>query len=201
MSKKTFIISLFVGFAALASSCGNKDKDDDTNRNGKNPANIKSCTVDATSFATWSYFSFEEGKVVEVSDYAHDETWDMGFHRTDVRLNGGASGKGRGAGLETTTTKLSDITSVPSEGFVEDVMNDEIVVAMPPKYETQPMNEEISKWASLDMSSMPPIVSLSGKVYIVRTAKGKYAKVKFIDFTNDKGKNGYVTFQYIYPFE
>lgn len=200
MSKKTFIISLFLGITvAFMSSCDGND--DEGKKNNPSTTKAKTYTVDATSFASWSYFSFEKGKTVDVANFADDQTWDIGFHRTDIRLNGGESGKGQGAGLETSASKLEDVVSIPTQGFVEDVINDQIIVAMPAKYETQPMNKEVSKWAVMDMSSMPPAITLSGKVYVIRTAKGKFAKVKFTDYTNEDGKKGYVTFQYIYPFE
>lgn len=44
-----------------------------------------------------------------------------------------------------------------------------------------------------------PSVVVNDYVYIVRTANGKYAIVKFTDYTNDTGTGGHVGFTYQYP--
>ncbi|HBK33334.1 MAG TPA: hypothetical protein DDZ78_17160, partial [Porphyromonadaceae bacterium] len=36
--------------------------------------------------------------------------------------------------------------------------------------------------------------------FIVRSANGKYAKVIMKNFLNEKDESGYITFEYVYPF-
>ena len=44
----------------------------------------------------------------------------------------------------------------------------------------------------------PPSYTPNNHVYLVRTAKGKYAKVMMTSFYDKKGESGYVSFKYIY---
>lgn len=56
-----------------------------------------------------------------------------------------------------------------------------------------------------DFSNMPPRVELSGKVYIVRTATGKFAKIKIVNYQTPNGarpglpRGARITMQYVYP--
>lgn len=58
----------------------------------------------------------------------------------------------------------------------------------------------------MDRSSMPPSLEFSNKVYIVRTAKGKYAKIKIVKYRRKPGTppgdpDRLLTMEYVYPFE
>jgi hypothetical protein len=173
---------------------GEKEKD-------KKPTDptVKTLTVDASDYAKWVYVSFVQGKVVEISDYENTLSWDMALHRYDVRLNGGTSGKGQGAAVETPYTELSEATTIPTSGYVVDVMDSTMMTsAMPPKYEAQSFNLVAAKWLDVNTSKMPPTYTLSNKVYIFKTAEGKHVKIKFLDFRNAEDKTGHVKFSYLY---
>ena len=185
-------LALFLVVALTISSCKEEKK-----KTPEETKEIKALTIDATKYDKWVYVSFVQGKVVEISNYKNDLSWDMAIHRYDVRLNGGAAGKGQGAALETTSTELSALTSIPATGYVVDVM-DSIMLSMPPTYDYQPINHEASKWMSLNTSSMPPTYELSNKVYVFKTADGKHVKIKFLDYLNAENKSGYIKFSYVY---
>jgi hypothetical protein len=154
----------------------------------------KTLTVDATDYGKWVYISFVEGKVVEVSDFQNELSWDIAFHRMDVRLNGGESGKGKGAGLETDATDLNAVKTIPTSGYITDVM-DSVNVSMLVK-EAAPKNLKLSTWVT--MIGMPPTsYPVSDKVYIVKSAEGKHVKIKFIDYVNAENKGGFIEFSYI----
>ena len=157
----------------------------------------KTLTVDAAAYDKWAYVSFVQGKVVEISDFKNDLSWDMALHRYDVRLNGGEAGKGQGAALETPSTELSELTTIPTSGYVVDVM-DSIMLSMPPTYAFQPINHEASKWIDVNTSAMPPSYKLSNKVYVFKTAEGKHVKIKFLDYKNAEDKTGHIKFSYQY---
>ncbi|MBQ7239209.1 MAG: HmuY family protein, partial [Bacteroidales bacterium] len=47
----------------------------------------------------------------------------------------------------------------------------------------------------------PPIYNVSGKVCLLRMADGTVAAMKLDNYMNEKGKKGYLTISYIYPYE
>jgi hypothetical protein len=154
----------------------------------------KTLTIDASAYDKWTYVSFEQGKVVEVANYKNDLSWDIAFHRTDVRLNGGASGKGKGAVLETNATELNSVTVIPTTGYITDVI-DYIHVSMMKKIEAS-KNLKLCTW--VNKTGMPPSYKIGKKVYIVRTATGKHVKIKFLNYLNADNKGGHIKFTYMY---
>jgi hypothetical protein len=154
----------------------------------------KTLTVNASAYDKWVYVSFSQGKVITVSNFNNDLSWDIAFHRTDVRLNGGASGKGKGAGLETNVSELNAVTVIPVSGYITDVM-DNIHVSMMGK-EAAPKNLKLSNW--ITKSGMPPSYTVGKKVYVIRTAEGKHVKIKFLTYVNADNKGGHIKFTYIY---
>lgn len=201
MKSRFFKIGLvFCMTVAFLFSC-EKEKGNDNENEGNNTSVTKEKTIDATAYNKWVYFSFSKGNVVTVDDPENDLNWDMALHRYDVKLNGGTSGKGQGAAIETSAKSLSDVKNIPTEGYVVDVMGQVNMTGMPPVYEEHSMNTEVSKWMKLDTSEMPPSYTMSGLVYILKCADGKIVKVKFTDYTNDLGATAHITFQYEYPVE
>lgn len=166
---------------------------------GKESPEVKGFTIDARAFNRWIYFSFATGDTVSVSNFQTDLSWDIAFHRWDVRTNSGLSGQGQGGALELTATSLEQVLEAPANGFVLDTLISTMASpAMPPVFIQVPASTELAKWMDVNTSQMPPIFTISDRVFIVRTATRRYAKLKFIDFTNDLGERGVVTFQYVF---
>jgi hypothetical protein len=189
-------IALFTVAALTVTGC----KDDDPEEKDETATTL---SVDATAYDKWAYVSFTDGKVIEVSDYESDLSWDMALHRYDVRLNGGKAGEGQGAAIETSYSELSEVTTFPTSGYVVDVMDSIMVqMSMPSAiYEYQPVNHEASKWMFFDSSIMPPTSASynpSNKVYIFKTAEGKHVKIKFLDYSNSEDVKGHIKFSYVF---
>ena len=130
-----------------------------------------------------------------------DETsfdWDIAFHRWDVKTNGGSV-------LETVESELENLKDIPASGYVEDVETSELIIdnslMMQGKvgYATDHVNKELGKWMNLDLSNMPPSYTPSNKVYVLKTTKGKFVKIKVTDYTDDSGNKGHITFDYVFP--
>jgi len=166
----------------------------------------KEVKFEAQSYTEWTYFSFEKRDFVTVDKekYKEDANWDLGFLRFNIRTNGGLSGNGKGAVIETDKKKFDDVTNIPSTGFIED---SEIQVmasgGMPPKYVKTTGSSAFKVgdnqgWAWYDY--MAGVWSVNNNVFIVRAANGKYAKVIMKSFLNDADKSGHITFEYVYPF-
>jgi hypothetical protein len=191
MKKFDLLLFAFITFYLILSSCSD-EKDDP-----KPVLDAEEITIDATSFTEWVYISLSSNQIVQVSDPKTDLTWDLAFHRWDVRTNGGLSGNGQGAALQLNETELSQVTVAPESGYVTDIMIQINMTGMPPVMEDHPANPELAKWMHLDMSEMPPLYNMNDKVFVVRTADGNHAKLKFTDYMNDTGVRGHITFEYV----
>lgn len=131
--------------------------------------------------------------------------WDFAIHRYDAKTNGGAV-------LETSMTSIDEIrnlTEIPEGNYGTDLhqTTDRIVIDMSGMmegklvYAKSDYSEILSRWLNVDTSQMPPIYTLSGKVYILRLGNGQHAALQLTDFKNAKNIKGYMTIKYVYPLE
>ncbi len=169
--------------------------------------------VNAISYTRWTYIdlhsltvdSLDIGEETLTADSAligEPEHWDFAIHRYDLKTNGGA-------GMETELTSIDEartLTSLPASEWVEDVWTtDRITIDMShmmegylvylPSY----VNLEISKWLNLDLSTMPPIYTMSGRVYLLRMQDGTVAALYLANYMNTKNVKGFMTIDYVYP--
>jgi len=168
---------------------------------------------DCSKYDLWHFFSFDEGMVIGTCDAKDSVTyeswkkrtdWDLAFHRQNIKSNNGISGEGRGGIMEypQTVFDFDAVIEAPEEGYQTDVP-DSIVYDMKNMAEGKigyvytGVNPVTKDWAKLtDM--MGGIWTYAQKIFIVRTAKGKYAKIHLMNFKNDKGVSGTVTMKYVY---
>ena len=148
---------------------------------------------------TVTYYSLVDNKIVASSDAATTK-WDVAFSATKVLVNGGTSGPGLGGGF--VYVGLFDaLTTIPSDStFAVD-------------------NANASKFAIPQTSAgwyiynglTNLVTPAAGRVLVVRTAAGKYAKIEILNYykggvtpdptasSNDKlTKQRYYTFRYAY---
>tara|TARA_B100000686_G_scaffold329868_1_gene391472 strand:+ start:796 stop:1413 length:618 start_codon:yes stop_codon:yes gene_type:complete len=140
-------------------------------------------TIDATNREAFAFFSFDTGKEVPVEDQNISLDWDLGLKRTEVIVNGGSSGNGKGGALILEKAKFSEITEAPADGYVSDT-------------------EKIATLARGDgwyNYTGPPThqILIRDKVFILQTAKGHYAKMFFVDYYKEK-VSGHITISYAY---
>lgn len=160
--------------------------------------------IDATSYTRWTYIDFSEQRIdtLEVGD-AEPANWDIAVHRYDVKTNGAAV-------METGYTGFDALLAggLPDGEMVKDEWtSDRIAVDMSGmmdgyiEYQESYYNTELSKWLDVDTSTMPPIYTLSKKVYLVKLQDGTYLAVRLANFMNDASVKGYMTIQYKYAIE
>lgn len=192
----------------LLSACngildGIYDEPDNVNNTGTGFENEGEIFIDATSYTQWVYIDFSEQSIVTLGyDEDAPQNWDIAVHRYDVKTNG----------AKVVETNYSDfdqaITATIDEAdLVSDIWTtNQIVIDMSTMmdgylgYTESYYNPELSKWLNVDTSTMPPIYTPSGKVYIVYLPDGTRAGVKLLNFMNDMQVKGYMTIQYMYPF-
>ena len=147
-------------------------------------------TIDATNREAWAYFSFATGDIVDVEDAENSEAWDIGFQRTQVKLNGGISGPGMGSVVMLTETTFAAVTEAPADGYKADT---EDTLAIVPQSE--------KGWYIYTGPPAHSILPLEDRVFVVKAADGTFAKVRFIGYYKDnenKQDSGFVTFEYVH---
>ncbi len=159
--------------------------------------------INATDYETWTYIDFHNHLTdsLSVTDPAPSH-WDFAVHRYDTKTN-----NARVIGTDLTDiNQARDWKNAGNEQGVADIWTtDKIVTDMSTmmdgylSYTDSYYNPELSEWLDVDTSTMPPIYTLSDKVYIILLEDGKRAAVKLIDFMNSAGIKGYLSIQYIYP--
>ncbi len=147
-------------------------------------------TIDATNREAWAYFSFASGDVVEIEDAENSDAWDIGFQRTQVKLNGGISGPGMGSVVMLTETTFEAVTEAPADGYKADTAD---MLAIVPQSE--------KSWYIYTGPPGHQILPLEGRVFVIKAADGTFAKVQFIGYYKDNEKqeeSGFVTFKYVH---
>jgi len=192
--KKSLLTLLIASFALTTffTSCDEEDN--------PIPANEGIITINASDYASWVYFSFEKDTIVEIADYKTSLDWDLGFHRSDLRVNCGKSGTGEGASIATGIINFDEITIAPESGYS---VNDNIDIAVdiasfPPLMETVPGDTILATWIEMTYGTSGPEYSYSNEIFVVKTSEGKYAKIWLKDYFNDESKSGFVTMKYSY---
>lgn len=147
-------------------------------------------TIDATNREGWAYFSFASGDTVDVADAENSEAWDIGFQRTQVKLNGGISGPGMGSVVMLTETTFEAVTVAPADGYLADA---EDTLAIVPQSE--------KGWYIYTGPPAHWILPLEDRVFVIKAADGTFAKVRFIGYYKDnenKKDSGFITFEYVH---
>ena len=205
MKLKSLFTTLLVGLFALT-SCSKDEKEE------KKPSGVKQEKNRNARQEKWVYYSFEKNAIVEVADPQNSLDWDIAFFAYYAKLNGGASGKGKAGVAKVAGDDFSaPIATLPSE-YIQDVKGimsygnypnltekeDTFSTFLSGGFDTKtgfvslnPNNRQTSggKW--------PSVYAPTKFVYVIRTAKGAYAKFQVTDFYNDKVQANCPSFQYI----
>lgn len=151
------------------------------------------------SAGKYTFYSLERNAIVPNTDSASTQ-WDLAFASNKILTNGGTSGKGLG-GAFVYVGLFDDLKSIPSDSVF--------------KTDNAPGSFAVTfgsgkGWYVYDqLTSL--ITPLAGRVLVIRTASGKYAKVEIINYykggvtlpitasDSDKlSKQRYYTFRYAY---
>ena len=151
------------------------------------------------SAGKYTFFSLERNAIIPNTDSASTQ-WDLAFASNKILTNGGTSGKGLG-GAFVYVGLFDDLKSIPSDSVF--------------KTDNAPASFAVTfgsgkGWYVYDqLTSL--ITPLAGRVLVIRTASGKFAKVEIINYykggvtlpitasDSDKlSKQRYYTFRYAY---
>lgn len=167
--------------------------------------------VDASSYTQWIYINFHNfltvTKDIELdknNNGDYDGVWDIAVHRYDAKTNGAKV-------IETEFTDIvafRDSGKMPQGELFDDVQTDSTIIVDTSQmadgvigYIPSKVNVKLSEWLNRDMSQMPPIYTLSNKVYVIVLEDNTKAAVKLDNFMNAKNIKGFLTIDYLYPVE
>jgi hypothetical protein len=131
-------------------------------------------TVDATAPETWRRFSFALGSVVEDGAPA----WDLAFRRYAIIASPG------GGILDLGEVRFDEVRTVPTEGY------------RPNEGAAEPRNPAIGSWYSYGFFSH--VLSPKPRVWAVKTADGRYAKLEIVGYYCPGSHPGCLTFRYVF---
>lgn len=137
-------------------------------------------TVDAGS-ASWRHFDFSRGSVVARPG---PKDWDIAFRRYQVIVNGGLGFSGDGGVIDLGEVAFDSVSAVPATGYV---------VAEQPG---DSVNAALERW--YDYSFTSHILQPKPRVYALRTADGRYAKLEIVGYYCVGAQPGCPTFRYVY---
>ena len=139
-------------------------------------------TVDARRPDRWQFFSFSQGALVASSPFFE---WDLAFRRFQVIVNGGDGFSGLGGVVGLGPVEFDSVASLPYQGYrgTEAARGDSIAT-------------EFEDWYEYSLFSH--LLSPAPSVYALRTADGRYAKLRFLGYYCPGAQPGCVTFEYVY---
>ncbi len=136
-----------------------------------------------------TYFSLRINSVVQ--DSASTD-WDMAFQGTTIFINGGISGPGEG-GVLVSEALFEEVTEAPTSGYVTDSATG---LAIP--------TGSGGGWYNYNPASML-ITPIPGRILVVRTADGRFAKVRILSYYRGApaeitvdSESRYYTFEYVF---
>ncbi|MBI9055778.1 MAG: HmuY family protein [Bacteroidales bacterium] len=201
MTKTTLLLKVLLIALASAFLVACDDDDDDPK-----PTQNDTLSLYTKDYTIWHYFSFENGVIgtgsadptgADDAAWKARVDWDLAFHYKDVRTNSGKSGDGQGGMIEATKTEFSLVTEAPTTGYlVDDDLDIRLTAAMPPAYVTSTANAVCDDWASYNHDEHAWV--FVEKVFIVKTAGGKYAKIWLKSFLDNEDASGTITMDYAY---
>lgn len=138
-------------------------------------------TISATGEEGWSFFDFSRGSVV---DAPGPRDWDLAFLRHRIVANGGAAFAGDGGIVELDATDFDAVSVVPLSGYI----------GSPQPGDTA--NAAIERWYDYNWTSH--ILEPRPTVWAVRTADGRYAKLRILGYYCPGANAGCMTFEFVY---
>lgn len=117
----------------------------------------------------FTFYSFETNAIVPNAD-SNSTKWDIGFRGTTIIVNGGTSGPGNGGAFVYVGT-FDDLVAVPVDSTFK-------VDAAP----TYAITTGSNKGWYLYNAPVNLVTPLPGRVLVIRTATGKFAKVEILNY-------------------
>ena len=160
--------------------------------------------IDATSYTEWHYVDLHSKTVTSsaVGEPA-PERWDFAIHRYDAKTNGGRVADSGCTDFQEASLRAETIAD---DVFENDLRTDDrIAIDMSRMiegiilYAEDDYNPVLSRWLDVDISTMPPVYTLSHRIYLLKMPDGSAAALKLDNFMNTSAIKGFMTVEYLWP--
>lgn len=148
----------------------------------------------------FALFSFATGDIVAGSD-STSANWDLGFNSTTIIVNSATSGPGN-TQAQVINGIFDELMEAPEAGYKSD--SDPAPIAGAPNSNLAIPTGSAQGWYTYDGASMT-IRPTAGRVILIKTGEGKYAKMEIISYYKDAppapavtDMARYYTFRYVY---
>lgn len=138
-------------------------------------------TVDATDDRQWRRFDFSRGSVVERAGY---RGWDLAFRRHEILVNAAPAFQGRGGARAIEDVAFDSLLLAPGSGYRGTIADGDT---------TSPAFEG---WYEYGFTSH--LLEPRPRVYAIRTADGRFAKLEILSYYCPGARSGCITFRYVY---
>ncbi|WP_245326147.1 HmuY family protein [Hymenobacter wooponensis] len=139
----------------------------------------------------YAFYSLANKSTVAYTDSATTK-WDLAVRGTTILVNGSSSGPGQGGAI-VKEGLFSEVTTAPTTDYKQDT----------PTAKAIPTGSG-NGWYNYN-STTHVVAPIAGRVLLIRTATGKYAKVEIVSYYKDAPAtpvgtepSGYYTFRYVY---
>lgn len=168
---------LALPLAALLTACPPDLEDSlEPGDDDKAPAGV----IDAGDAEAWVSYDLDAETIVEESD----PSWDLGFRRFEVRINGGVSGTGPVEAAILDGVDYDTLTEAPADGYLVDE----------PDADADGIDERVfDGWYTYDY--VTHLLSPNEVIYVVHTTEGDYHKIVFDDYYDDAGTPAQISFR------
>jgi hypothetical protein len=154
---------------------------------------VRDLAADTANAGVYTFFSLRDSVVLMGADTATGK-WDIAFAATRIRTNSGASGPGQGGAIVLTNTDFDTLAQVPTSGYATDTTLTQTAI----------QNGSDRSWYHYDFTTN--IISpIAGRVLVIRTADGRYAKVQILNYylgapaaPGASGRSRFFTFRYVF---
>lgn len=143
----------------------------------------------------FTFFSFTTGAIIANADSVTTK-WDIGFNGTTIIVNSGTSGPGA-ASAQVLSVIFDEVKTAPTTGYLTDNIN-----AAPASYAIP--RGSGNGWYNYD-GATNVITPIAGRVIMVKTSEGKYAKMEILSYykdspvaPNNTSIDRHYTFRYVF---
>ena len=138
-------------------------------------------TIEAPEQDRWRYFDFSRGSVVEDPGPVG---WDLAVQRFTIIVNGGEGFAGTGGVLDLGEVAFDGVVEAPEAGYQVNLAARDTV------------NPAFRRWYDYGFTSH--LLTPKPRVYVVRTADGRFAKLEILSYYCPGATPGCLTIRYLY---